>query len=43
MTKLQDTHIESYYMILKDQIREMLGAWHTCESLDSEKVFEMDM
>ena len=43
LTKLQDTHIESYYAVLKDQIREMLGSWHTCDSLESDKVFEMDM
>lgn len=33
MTKLQDTHIESYYAVLKDQIREMLGAWKTADTL----------
>ena len=45
LTKLQDTHIDSFYAVLKDQIREMLGAWKECDSdLDSsDKIFELDM
>ena len=33
LTKLQTTDIESYYMVLKDQIHEMLGAWKSAETL----------
>lgn len=44
LTKLQDTHIESYYAVLKDQVREMLGAWHETDSLNfHDNIFEVDM
>ena len=45
LTKLQDTAIESYYEVLKEQIREMLGAWHDTDTLDPEgsNQFEVDM
>ena len=44
LTKLQDTHIESYYMILKDEIREMLGFWSETETIMQDgQNFEIDM
>jgi len=44
LTKLQDTHIESYYMVLKEQIKEMLGAWHEADSLTfNDNIFEVDI
>ena len=36
LTKLQDTAIESYYTVLKEQIREMLGAWRDTDSLEGD-------
>ena len=44
LTKLQDTHIDSYYMVLKEQIREMLGAWHETDSLTfNDNIYEVDI
>ena len=33
LTVLKKTHIASYYAILKEQITEMLGAWHNIDHL----------
>ena len=44
LTKLQDTHIDTYYMVLKEQIREMLGAWHETDSLTfNDNIYEVDI
>lgn len=45
LTKLQETHIESYYTVLKDQVREMLGSWKEADTLvwEGSTPFEVDM
>ena len=44
LIRLKDTHIESYYTMLKEQIREMLGAWQDATTLAvGDNQFEVDM
>lgn len=43
MTKLQETDIDSYYAVLKDQVREMLGSMDSNNfNVPKEQVFEVD-
>ena len=43
LTKLQETDIDSYYAVLKDQVREMLGAMDSNYfHVPKEQVFEVD-